>query len=246
MYAACTEAAGGRLIQIAPEPEFRFPTEAILAAITSHTRLIYLTDPNNPTGMGIPAGAVERIAAAAPHATMLVDEAYADFSGRTFIGPALERLRNLVVGRTFAKAHGLAALRIGALVAHPETLAPLRAILPPYSLNVCAIRALTAALGDRDFLDRYVAASVESRRLVYAFADRHGLKYWPSESNFVLIRIGDRASAVVDALAAKGIFIRDRSTQPGCAGCVRMTAGVVEHTARCLAGLEEILATRHD
>src|SRR4029078_5114172 len=72
MYAACTEAAGGRLIQIPPEPDFRFPLEAIVSAISDATRVIYLTDPNNPTGLGIPPGAVEAIAAAAPHATVLV------------------------------------------------------------------------------------------------------------------------------------------------------------------------------
>jgi histidinol-phosphate aminotransferase len=231
------------VIQIAPEPDFRFPIEALLAAISRDTRIIYLTDPNNPTGLGIPAGAVEAIAAAAPEAIVLVDEAYADFSGRTFIGRALDRMRNVVVGRTFAKGHGLAALRVGALVAHPETLAPLRRLLPPYSLNLCAIRALGAALTDRDFLDRYVAAASASRQLIYAFADRHGLRFWPSEANFVLLRLGDRAASVVDAVAARGIFIRDRSTQPGCAGCVRITAGVVAHTTACLAELEDILAT---
>jgi histidinol-phosphate aminotransferase len=243
MYAACTQAAGGRLIQIPPERDFRFPLEAIVSAISDATRVIYLTDPNNPTGLGIPPGAVEAIAAAAPHAIVLVDEAYADFSGRTLIGPALDRRRNLVVGRTFAKAHGLAALRVGALVAHPDTLAPLRRILPPYSLNICAIRGISAALRDRDFLESCLAATEASRQLIYAFADQHGLKYWPSETNFVLLRIGDLASSVVEALATRGIFIRDRSTQPGCAGCVRITAGVCEHTAACLAELEDILAT---
>ena len=98
---------------------------------------------------------------------MLVDEAYAEFSGRTFIGPALDRHRNLVVGRTFAKAHGLAALRIGALVAHPDTLAPLRPLLPPYSLNIAAVRALAAALDDPTISNGTSRSRQESRRLIY-------------------------------------------------------------------------------
>jgi len=246
MYAACAEAAGLTTLHVPPEPGFRFPIDALLRAATDTTRLIYLTDPNNPTGLPIPPGAVEKLAAAVPHAMILVDEAYADFSGRTFIGPALERHRNLVVGRTFAKAHGLAALRIGALIAHPDTLAPLGNILPPYSLNICAVRALDAALGDRAYLDDYVAQSAESRRLIYAFCEKHSFTYWPSEANFVLLKIGPQARDVVGALADRGVLIRDRSASPGCEGCVRITAGIVEHTEICLAALEDVLAQRID
>jgi histidinol-phosphate aminotransferase len=243
MYAACTEAVGGSVIRVAPEPDFRFPLEALLAKISERTRLVYLTDPNNPTGLAIPPDAVEKIADAAPHALVLLDEAYADFSGRTLIGAALERHRNLIVGRTFAKAHGLAALRVGALVAHPDTLEPLRKILPPYTLNVCAVRALSAALGDPEYLNWYVDQSARSRELLYGFCKRHDFHYWLSEANFVLIRVGPAATAITDALALRGVFIRDRSGQPGCAGCVRITAGVAEHTQTCLTALEDILAS---
>ena len=243
MYAACTEAAGGAVVRIPPAPGFEFPLEPVLSAISTRTRLIYLTDPNNPTGLAIPAGVVERIAAAAPRAIVLVDEAYADFSRRTVIGPALDRLRNLVVGRTFAKAHGLAALRVGALIAHPGTLAPFRRMLTPYSLNICAIRGLSAALQDRAYLDWYVAQSDQSLQLIYGFCERHGLQYWPSHANFVLVRIGDAASTITEALAARGLFVRDRSNQPGCEGCIRVTAGIVEHTEICLKTMEDILAS---
>jgi histidinol-phosphate aminotransferase len=244
MYAASAEAVGLGALHIQPEDDFCFPLEAILAAIGPHTRLVYLTDPNNPTGLAIPPGAVEQIAAAAPHAIVLVDEAYAEFSGRTFIGPPLDRHRNLVVGRTFAKAHGLAALRVGALVAHPDTLAPIRRILPPYSLNIAAVRALAAALQTPDYLEQYVAQSQESRRLIYAACDRHGFKYWPSEANFVLFRVGPDAAGIATELAARGVLIRDRSASPGCGGCLRVTAGIVTHTRILLSALEVVLASR--
>jgi histidinol-phosphate aminotransferase len=175
---------------------------------------------------------------------VLVDEAYAEFSGRTLIGPALDRHRNLVVGRTFAKAHGLAALRIGALIAHPDTLAPFRRTLPPFSVNICAVRALEAALGDRTHLDGYVRQSNESRRLIYATCTRLGLRFWHSEANFVLVEVGSDSAAVVAAVAAHGVLIKDRSHQPGCAGCVRITAGIVAHTELCLTALEAALASR--
>ncbi len=150
--ALCAEAVCATVVRIPPERDFRFPLESVLDAISPATRLVYLADPNNPTGRLIPAGAVEQIAARAPRAVVLVDEAYADFSGQTSIGPLLSRHGNVIVGRTFAKAHGLAALRIGALVARRDTLDRLRPRLLPFSVNVCAAKALSAALDDRDYM----------------------------------------------------------------------------------------------
>ena len=244
MYAACIESVGGRQTTVAPTADLAFSVDAALAAMSPRTRLIYLCDPNNPSGLPIPPGQILRLAEAAPQATVFVDEAYADFSGRTLIGPTLDRVRNLVVGRTFAKAHGLAALRTGAIIAHPETLAPLRRVLPPYSINICAVLALQAALADRDYVTWYVAQSAGSRALIYAWCGAHGFPFWRSEGNFVLIRIGDDAPALVRALADQRIQIRDRSRQPGLAGCVRITAGLVSDTERCLAAMEEWHATR--
>ncbi len=245
MYRVCAVAVGLPVTPIPPKADFAFPLDELLEA-APQAGVVYLTDPNNPTGLAIPAGAIEQIAAAAPDAIVLVDEAYADFSGRTIIGPALERHRNIVVGRTFAKGHGLAALRIGALVAHPDTLAPLRALLPPFSLNIAAITALRAALDDQAWVDAYVAQSAESRERIYAWCDRQGLKYWRSDANFVLLRVGDSAPTLVTAMADRGIFIRDRSSAPGCAGCIRISAGTVDATQRCLDTLEALLASRHD
>ncbi len=244
MYAACAEAFGLGVVRVPPGPDLEYPLEELLAAISAETRVIYLTDPNNPTGLPVPPDAIERIATAAPDALLLVDEAYADFSARTAVGPMLDRHRNLLVGRTFAKSFGLAALRAGALIAHPDTLAPIRRIQPPFSFNICAVRALEAALGDRPYLEWYVAQSAESRRLIYDFADRRGFTRWPSEANFVLVRVGPDAPDLVRAMGERDILIRDRSGAPGCAGCVRITAGVVEHTRRCLDVLEELLANR--
>ena len=244
MYAACAGAAGLREIHIAPEAGFRFPLQQILDAATPDVRLINLTDPNNPTGLAIPPGSIETLAAARPEALVLVDEAYAEFSGRTLVGPLLERYPNVIVGRTFAKAHGLAALRVGALIAHPDALAPLRRLLPPYSLNICAVRALEAAMNDRAYLDAYVAQADASKQLLYGFCYARGISYWPSQANFVLLRLGSDAGAITADLAARGIYIRDKSSAPGCEGCVRITAGVVDHTRACLAALEEILASR--
>jgi histidinol-phosphate aminotransferase len=244
MYADCIEAVGGRIVRVAPPPEgpadLQFPLDAVLAAITPRTRVIYLTSPGNPTGLLVPAGAVHALARALPDGLVFVDEAYADFTDAHFLGE-LGSAPNVVVGRTFAKAYGLAALRIGAVVGDEAVIARLRRSLPPYSINVAAAVALEAALGDQAHLDTYRAQVRASKARVYAVCDRLGLGYWPSEANFVLVRVGGRATAIVEALRQRRIFVRDRSGEPGCAGCIRITAGVLDHTEQALAALEDIL-----
>lgn len=244
MFEEFADIVRAELTRIPPGPDFEFPLARVLEAVQPRTRAIYLVDPNNPTGLPLPSGAAEAIASAAPQAIVFVDEAYADFSGRTMIGPSLDRYRNIVVGRTFAKGHGLAGLRVGALVAHPSTLDRVRQMLPPFNVNICAVRALGAALDDHAFLEWTVAQAAESRTLIEAMCGRQNLKYWPSAGNFVLVRIGDHAGAVAGALAARGILVRDKSAAPGCEGCLRITAGIVEHTTTMLAALEDILASR--
>jgi len=240
MYADCIEAVGGRIVRVAPPADLAFPLDAVLAAITPRTRVIYLTSPGNPTGLLVPAAEVHALARAVPAGLVFVDEAYADFTDTHFLGE-LRRAPNVVVGRTFAKAYGLAALRIGAVVGDDAVIARLRRSLPPYSINVAAAVALEAALGDQAHLDAYRAQVRASKARVYAVCDRLGLGYWPSEANFVLVRVGARATAIVEALRLRRIFVRDRSSEPGCAGCIRITAGVLAHTEQALAALEDIL-----
>jgi len=241
MYAVCTGAVGGRVVEVPPAGDLQLPLDGVLRAIRRATRLVFVTSPNNPTGLRVPLDTIARISdALPPGARVFVDEAYHDFCGDTAL-PLLAGRPNVIVGRTFAKGHGLAALRAGAVIAQPETLAPLRRVVPPYSLNVCAMAGLLAALEDADYLEWYRDQVRQSRELIYAACRRLRLSYWESGANFVLIRAGGRAAALVAGLAARGIFVRDRGGEAGCEGCVRITAGVVVHTARCVAAMEEIL-----
>ncbi len=240
MYAACTAAAGGIATRVPPRPDFAFAIDGIRAAIDARTRLLYLTNPNNPTGLTVPAETIAALARELPGVTVLVDEAYIDFGGESLL-PYLDEQRNIIIGRTFAKAYGLAALRAGCLIAHPDTLEPIRATLSPYNFNVAAAVALRAAIADGDWHDRYVRESLASRALIYAFCDERGIPYYRSAANFVLVRVGPQATAVTKALAERGIFIRDRSGQPGCEGCVRITAGLTSHTEQCLRALGDLL-----
>jgi histidinol-phosphate aminotransferase len=241
MYAACSDAAGGRVVEVQPPADLAFPLDRVLAAIGPRTRLVWLTTPNNPTGHSISRDAIAKVAAGAPDALVFVDEAYADFAPATLIADVLlDAFPNIVVGRTFAKAYGLAALRAGALVANPSTLAPLRRIVPPYSINVCAALALPAACADTSYYDWYLDQVAQSKALIYKTLDRLAVGHWKSDANFVLARFKD-ARRTVHALAARGVFVRDRSAEAGCSGCVRMTAGVVEDTRALVAALEEAL-----
>jgi len=236
-----TAVAGGRLVQVMPRPDFSFPLDDVLAAITARTRVVFLTNPNNPTGVPMPLDAIRAIARAIPReAVVFVDEAYAEFAGVSFI-PDLAAFPNVIVGRTFSKAFGLAGLRIGCLVGAPEVLNPVREAVPVYSVNVASVVAVQAALGDLDHLQGYLRQVAESKTLLYAACDRLGLTYWPSQSNFVLVCAGDRVKAIVDGAFARGVYLRDRSSEPGCQGCIRIGAGVVAHTKRAITAIEEVL-----
>jgi histidinol-phosphate aminotransferase len=236
-----TAVAGGRLVQVMPTPDFSFALDEVLAAITPATRVVFLTNPNNPTGVSAPFEAIRAVARAVPpQAIVFVDEAYADFAGRSFI-PELSTFSNVIVGRTFSKAYGLAAIRIGALVGAPAVLDPIRHATPVYSVNIAAVVALQAALSDQDYVDDYLEQVKASKALLYAACDRMRLTYWPSDANFVLVRIGSRIDEVIAGAKARGVYLRNRSTEPGCEGCLRIAAGIVEHTKRGIAAIEEVL-----
>ena len=242
MYVACVDAMGAKTVEVPPQADLSFPLPRVLDAIGPRTRIIFLTNPNNPTGLSIPKSTIAAIAKAAPAATVFLDEAYADFAGHSMIADAASgAIPNLVVGRTFAKAFGLAGLRAGALIGSVETLAPIRRAILPYTLNAYAAAALPAALEDREYYEWYLGEVRASKQLLYELLRRAGVTFWPSDGNFVLVHFGDDLGRVIAAVAGRGINIRDRSADPGCAGCARITAGVLDHTRQLIAALEEVL-----
>jgi histidinol-phosphate aminotransferase len=238
-YFAAIAAVGATAVRVPPLAGFGFPLEAVLRAASPRTSLVYLNTPNNPTGQEIARDALRVVVEAVPQALVMIDEAYVEFSGGSFIDE-LPKHPNAVVGRTFSKAYGLAGMRIGCLVAHPDTLAPIRAVTPVLNLNVVAVTAMQAALEDAEFLPRYAEQVRASRERLYAACRRLGLECWESTANFVLVRVGDRVADVVQALDARGVHVRDRSRDPHTAGCVRITAGMVAHTDEAISALEAI------
>jgi len=240
-YLHGAQSLGARIVSVPPGKDFAFPLEGMLKAITSNTRIVYVNNPNNPSGQPIPKDAIRSIARAAGSALVFVDEAYHDFLGENFLDEAAD-YPNVLVGRTFSKAFGLAGMRVGVMIASPQILAPIRKCMPLFNLNVVAVAALRAAIGDPSFRTWYLAQANESKQLVYAACDRAGLKYWKSAANFVLIDGGTRARDIIDGMIAKGVFVRDRTKDPATPTCFRLTTGVVEHTRRAVETMEAVCA----
>lgn len=238
-YLINAKALGARTVAIPAGPDFAFPLEAVLAAVTSNTRLVLVNTPHNPSGRAVSEADIRRVIDGAAHAAVFIDEAYHDFHGVNFVHLTRE-YPNVLVGRTFSKAYGLAGIRAGAVIARPELLQPLRYVMPLFNLNALAVTAVRAAVADSEFMPRYVAQARESKRLLYDALTRLELKYWPSESNFVLVHAGDRCEALVTGLRTRGVLVRDRSKEHGCAGCFRITMGPVEHTRTAIAALEAL------
>ena len=241
-YANSTAAVGAAAVRVPPGLDFVFPTQAVIDAITPRTRMIFLNTPNNPTGQLISIPDLVRISEAAPSAVVLIDEAYIEFGGTTFL-PELPRFPNVLVGRTFSKAYGLAGMRIGVVIGQPQALGPVRAVTLPFNINGVALTAILAALGDTEFLPRYAAQVEKSRERVYDTCRRLGLQYWPSAANYVMVHVGETAP-FIKALAARDIHVRDRSKDPTTPGCIRITAGMIEHTDAAIEALDEVMALR--
>jgi histidinol-phosphate aminotransferase len=238
MYRFYSEVAGAKVIDVDyPAPQFEFPIEEVLAAITPATRAVIISNPNNPTGTGIALEGLTRILKRARRAVVLVDEAYYEFSGVTAL-PWINETPNLFVSRTFSKVYGMAAMRIGCLFSHEANIAYLHKAQSPYSVNTMAALAAHQAVQDPAYVLKYVAEVLAARELLYVGLERLGIPYVPSSGNFVLALAGKRAIEVRDALRDRAILVRDRSYE--IKGGVRITVGTREQTRRLLKELENI------
>lgn len=240
MYEIYGAATGARVITVQAKEDFAFPTAEVLARIGERTRLIAIANPNNPTGGVVSREELLKIAGAAPNVALLVDEAYFEFYGQSVID-ALSGTPNLFVARTFSKAYGLAGLRIGVLVGSADQMKMVGRVSSPYNVNGVALACLPAALADRESIAAYACAVRRGRQRLQEELAKLGVKYWASEANFVLAHIGPESARFVLAMRERGILVRDRSTDPGCEGCVRMTLGSPEQTERLLEALRAVI-----
>jgi len=244
IYASSTDAS---IVRVQAGASFRFPFEALLAAITPKTKLIAIANPNSPTGSVAPREQLVALAQAAPHALILVDEAYYHFYGQTvlhLLDPGSpETLPNLIVARTFSKAFGLAGLRIGLLAGRVEHVQWVRRVLSPYSVNSVALVALKAALEDQSYLDWYVREVKQARIGFLLSLTQLGFEYWPTEANFVLVKIGPAHREFAAAMRRQGILVRDRSADPGCDGLVRITIGASDQMQQAVSAISHFVSS---
>lgn len=238
MYEIFAHASGAKTVRVPAAPDYNFPSEGILRAITPRTRLIIITNPNNPTGTLARRADVLRILEAAPDAAVLLDEAYFDFCGETLMDQ-IGKVPNLFVARTFSKAYGLAGIRLGVLAGDAEQVRVLRRITPPFNVNTFALECLAEALGDRKFVEGYVNQVRSTREWLRNELERMGFKCWPSHTNFLLVRFGEVKPQVLRGMTAQGIALRDR---PDCEGCIRISIGTQQEMERVVTALKGIIA----
>ncbi len=238
MYRFYAELAGAAVRDVPYRRErLAFPFEELLEAIAPETRAVLISNPNNPTGTGTSRVSIERILERAEGAAVLIDEAYYEFSGVTAL-PLINDYPNLFVSRTFSKAYGMAAMRIGCLFSQTGNIEFLQKAQSPYSVNMVAATAAQAAVQDRDYVTKYVTEALAARELLCAGFERLGIDYYDSKANFVLFGAGERAVRIRDELRLRGVLVRDRSYE--LPGCVRVTAGTREQARRFLEELADI------
>ena len=234
----------GRLVKT-PLKDYRLDLAAMARAITPATKLIFISNPNNPTGTMNTAAEVEAfMAQTADHALVVFDEAYYEFVDSADYPDTLRYVRegrpNVIVLRTFSKSHGIAGLRLGYGIANPEVLAPLMACSESFPVNRLAQIAGIAALEDREFLEQTVAANRAGREYLYRMCDRLDLFYLPSHGNFVLVHIGPAAQTVFELLLRQGIIVRT-CVAYDLPEFLRISVGTAEQNERLARGLEAAL-----
>ena len=238
VYASATDARG---VTVQAPDDLQFPFERLLAAITPRTKIIAIANPNSPSGSATTRAQLLELARRAPQAVLLVDEAYFHFYGETLID-LVGVIPNLIVARTFSKAYGLAGLRLGLLAGPVELMRWIRRVLSPYSVNSLALACLPPALADTAYLDWYVSEVLAARSAFEAALDALQVRRWPSQANFILVDIGAQHAEFVSLMRSAGILVRDRSSDPGCDGRVRITIGTREQMQHAIVALNAAVA----
>ncbi len=249
VYPLVTKLAGGTLIQ-APTLNDGFDLEAILRAIDRNTRIVFIANPNNPTGTMFDAKATDRFLDRVPPDVLVVlDEAYCDyaevFAHRAGIEYShsieyIKQDRNVVVLRTFSKAHGLAGLRVGYGFAPKRVLQYFVRVRTPFSVSAISEAAALAAIGDREHIRRSAEANFEGAKVISAGLRELGLKFVPTSTNFIYFDVDEEAAAVAKRLQADGVIVRPLGPW-GCPRSLRVSIGTPEQNQRFLAALKQAL-----
>jgi len=248
VYPIATQAVNARAV-ITPAKDWGHDLDAMAKAVTSRTRLVFIANPNNPTGTWLDADALKTFIAQLPdHVIVVIDEAYFEYaSDPRMQAPGypnamqwLTEFPNLVVTRTFSKAYGLAALRVGYSVSHPDVADLLNRVRQPFNVNQLALVAACAALNDSAYLESGVQLNADGmQQLIQGFADL-GLPFIPSVGNFVCVEVGKQAANVYDALLYEGVIVRPVANYQ-MPDHLRVTVGTAKENERFLQALSKVL-----
>jgi histidinol-phosphate aminotransferase len=232
MYRYWGEVAGAKIEVQRYGPAMEFPLEGVLQALAARPRVVFLCNPNNPTGTLLDKSVIETILKAATNTAIVLDEAYAEFSGVTVV-PWINEYPQLFVARTFSKAAGLAGLRLGAVIARAESLSVLRRATAPFPVNVAALAAAEAAVGDSKTMKLYVKNILRTRCWFEKELHKLSVNTYPSAGNFLLADFGPRGSEMCAQLFKEGVLLRDRAKDIG-RGIVRVSIGTQKEMERLL------------
>lgn len=241
MYEVAANLNDVRVERLPLTPDFQLPADAAQRLAASTAKLVFLCSPNNPTGNLLAVEAMETILRSF-NGLVVVDEAYADFAEAPSWTTRLAEFPRLIVLQTFSKAWGLAGLRLGVAYAAPALIAYLDKIKPPYNISAATQQHALAALAAAPSLPAMRAELLRGRSWLLEQLPQVSIvgHIFPSDANFLLVRFTVDATAVYDALRARGIVVRNRTSQPGCAGCLRLTVGTTDENRLLVASLHEI------
>ena len=219
---------------------FQPKVEAILEAVTPNTKIIFLCSPNNPTGNSFTTESVTTILENF-NGFVVIDEAYIDFSDKASWLAKLDQYPNLIITQTLSKAYGLAGIRLGICYGSPEVIAVLNKIKPPYNVNELTQQRALERLSNQSKIDNEIVSIIAQRDALLKVLKEVSFveKIYPSEANFILAKV-DNANKRYDELIAKGIVIRNRTTQPLCENCLRLTIGTEEENKKLMEALKKI------
>jgi histidinol-phosphate aminotransferase len=233
-----------RKIRKVPLRNFKYDLEAILKLVNKKTKLVFIANPNNPTGTYLTKNEIAQFIKAIPESVVVVfDEAYNTFIDVDDYPDSLSYLKkkkNVIILRTFSKAYGLAGLRLGYAIAVPELVTYLERIRQPFNVNLLAQAAGIAALEDKGFLKKIRCLTLEGKNFIYQELSRMGLGYVPSVTNFILVDVGKDSQEVFKAMLKFGVIIRDMR-QYGLTNFIRVTIGTKKENQKFLRILNKVI-----
>jgi len=223
MYRYWGEVAGAKMEVLRYGANMEFPLDSAVQAVRARPRVLFICNPNNPTGTQIPPDAIKTILDVATHTAIVIDEAYAEFSGVTVV-PLIRQYPQLFVARTFSKVAGLASLRLGAVIGNADSLNTLRRATAPFPVNLAALVGAVAAVDDPKTMRRYLRDITRTREWFERQLNSLGVRTYPSPCNFLLTDFGPSGPELFQRLLRDGILLRDRSKDIG-SGFARISIG---------------------